>query len=180
MTARWVHRPCRRGVGTGPSTPARSLQEWCTERARSVQGAYKNGAWSCKEHARGAQGVCKEQRAWTELAWSMQGVCNKRASRPPEPQTKQRCHRSMCTRRTAGWGRGRDGQDRQTPFLRAQEQACRRAHSLHQQGTEIGGKKVNKLIKKNKIWLFWQPQRSWSEIPTCPTGHGAGVQGQVK
>lgn len=70
--------------------PARMVHGACKECARGVQGAYKNGAWNCKEHARGAQGVCKEQRAWTELAWSMQGVCNKRASRPPEPQTKQR------------------------------------------------------------------------------------------
>lgn len=76
MTARWVHRPRRHGVGAGPSTPASSLQEWCPERARSVQEV-------CKQPARIVHGVCKEcARSLQERCVELQGVC-------------KRCTRSM-------------------------------------------------------------------------------------
>lgn len=142
-----------RGAQHACKQPARMVPGACKECARGVQAACKNCARSvqgvCKEPTRTVRGVArnmqevhKEHARSKELGQSVQGVCNKRASRPPGPQTESKgCHRSMCTCRTAGWGRGRDRQDRQTAFLRAQEQACRRVHSLHQQGTVIGGKK---------------------------------------
>lgn len=80
MTARWVHRPCRRGVGTGPSTPARSLQEWCTERARSVQEVCKEPTRTVHGVARNTQEVHKECARSKELGQSLHGACKECAT----------------------------------------------------------------------------------------------------